>query len=106
MEQNTYDRYSLFRREGEVEIVPSITLQPKSTDAFITYKMGSTRLDIVSYNYYGNPNYDWLIMMANPEYGSMEFSIPDGAELRIPYPLDVTLQEYSVAVNRHKSLYE
>lgn len=103
---NTYDRYSLFRHDGKIDIVPTVKIPEKSSDYFITYNAGHTRLDIVSNDYYGNPNYDWLIMVANPEYGSMEFSIPDGVELRIPYPLDVTLQDYASAVSRYKTLYK
>ena len=102
----TYDRYSLFRHNGEIDIVPSVTIPVKSTDYYITYKAGFTRLDVVSNDYYGNPNYDWLILCANPEYGSMEFNIPDGAEVRVPYPLDVTLQDYNGAINRYKTLYK
>ena len=70
------------------------------------YRHGHTRLDILSYNYYGNPNYDWLILMANPEYGSMEYEIPNNTEIRIPYPLDATLNEYSIKVNNYINLYK
>lgn len=103
---NTYDRYSLFRENGIIDIVPNVTLRKKNTDHFITYRAGHTRLDIVSNNYYNNPNYDWLIMMANPEYGSMEYSIPDGSELRIPFPLDDTLREYNELIAQHRELYK
>lgn len=105
MASETYDRYSLFRNNGKIEIVPSVTIEKKSTDYYETYILGKSRLDIISNNYYGNPNYDWLIMMANPEYGSMEFEIPDGSELRIPYPLDTTIKKYIEAVKLHKELY-
>lgn len=105
MAVETYDRYDLFRNEGKIEMVPSVSIPKKSTDYFEIYKLGQSRLDIISNNYYGNPNYDWLIMMANPEFGSMEFEIPDGSELRIPYPLDITIRNYIDAVNLHKQLY-
>lgn len=45
-------------------------------------------------------------MMANPEYGSMEFDIPDGAIIRIPYPLSTTLELYEKAVDRYNALYK
>lgn len=105
MGNNTYDRYSMFRSEGAIQMVPFIKLKPKSSDCFEIYKLGVSRLDLISNKYYGNPNYDWLIMTANPEYGSLEYNIPDGVELRVPFPLDITLQEYSAAINEHEELY-
>ena len=101
---NTYDRYNLFRKDGEIEIVPFIKIPVKSSDINITYKKNETRLDLVSYKYYGNADYAWLIMQANPSYGSMEFEIPDGAILRIPYPLEATIEQYIADVNQHKTL--
>ena len=101
----TFDRYSLSREEGKVKIVPTVIIPKKSTDYFETYKAGFTRLDVLSYKYYKNPNYDWLIMAANPEYGSMEYAIPDNVELRIPYPLDTTLKDYTAAIKRHNELF-
>lgn len=101
----TYDRYRLFRNEGKIGIVPTVQLSKKSTDYYEIYKQGVTRLDIISHTYYGNPNYDWLIMMANPEYGSMEFNIPNNAQIRIPYPLDMTIQEYEARIKKHFDLY-
>ena len=77
----------------------------KYSDYYEIYKQGVTRLDIISHTYYGNPNYDWLIMMANPEYGSMEFNIPNNAQIRIPYPLDMTIQEYEARIKKHFDLY-
>ena len=102
----TYDRYSLFRENGVVDIVPSITLDKKSSDYYEIYRSGHTRLDILSYKYYGNPNYGWLILMANPEYSSMEFEIPNNAEIRIPYPLDDTISEYTLKVKNYIKLYK
>jgi hypothetical protein len=62
-------------------------------------------LDIISYNYYNDPNYGWLILMANPEYGSMEYNIPDGALLRIPYPLGETIEDYKKSIDLYNKLY-
>lgn len=65
----TYDRYSKFRRDGNILHVPFIEIPARSTDYYTYYKAGQTRLDLLSYQYYSDPNYDWLIMQANPEYG-------------------------------------
>ena len=43
-------------------------------------------------------------MQANPEYGSMEFEIPDGAELRIPYPLNVSIDSYELSIRKYYEL--
>ena len=101
-----YDRYSEFRVDGKIEIVPSITLKKNSTDYFETYHNGQSRLDLISYKYYGDPSYDWLIMMANPEYGSMEFEIPDNTILRIPFPLNIAIEDYKNKIKRYNTLYK
>ena len=102
---NTYDRYNKFRRDASIAHVPFIEIPVKSTDFYTFYRAGKTRLDILSYQYYGDPNYDWLIMQANPELGSLEFKIPDGSRLRIPYPLDVTISRYNDDINVYDKLY-
>ena len=53
-----YDRYNAFRTSGNVFIPPHVKIQPKSTDFFEEYHRGVTRLDLVSYDYYGDPGYD------------------------------------------------
>jgi hypothetical protein len=37
-------------------------------------------------------------MMANPQFGSMEFDIPDNVLFRIPYPLTTALIRYEDSV--------
>lgn len=91
----SYNRYKSFSdNNGRVCIVPSIQIPVKSTDKYITYEEGKTRFDLVSYQYYGDPNYAWLILQANPDLGSLEFRIENGSEVRIPYPLESTLLQY------------
>lgn len=102
----SYNRYEKFTANGKIEIVPGIRLTPKTTDLFEQYILNKSRLDLISYDYYGDANYDWLIMMANPEYGSLEYLIPDGTYLRIPYPLDDTLKDYKTQVDKYKKLYK
>ena len=101
----SYDRYSRFRVNGKITKVPSVSLTEKSTDYFEVYKRGISRLDNISYKYYDDPSYDWLIMMANPEYGSMEFSIPDNALLRIPFPLGLSIEDYVNRAEDYITLY-
>ena len=101
----SYDRYKNFRVNGSIRIVPNVKIVKKDSDFYETYHLGVTRLDNISFDYYGDANYDWLIMMANPQYGSMEFNIPDEAEIRIPYPLAQTLELYNTAVKEYETLY-
>jgi len=100
-----YDRYTKFRVDGNIEIVPFVKIKEKQTDFHETYIRGKSRLDLISYDYYGDANYGWLIMQANPEYGSMEYEIPDGSVLRIPYPLQESISDYESAVSNYKKLY-
>lgn len=101
----SYDRYKRFRTNGKVRLVRGIKIDPKNTDYFEQYILGQSRLDVISYEYYGDPNYDWLILLANPEYGSLEYKIPDGAILRIPYPLSVSLENYNNNITLYETLY-
>lgn len=101
-----YDRYEKFRQNGKILIVPFIQIPKFDSDYYEVYKQGQTRLDNLSYQYYNDPNYDWLIMLANPEYGSMEYSIPDGATLRIPHPLSSALSAYIDGIDTYNHLYK
>ena len=103
---SAYDRYSQFRQDGSISIVPYGAVPPKDTDYYETYTRGETRLDILSYQYYNDSSYGWLIMQANPQFGSIEFEIPDGAILRIPYPLSQSIQQYRTSIEEYKKLYK
>jgi|TARA_R110000765_G_scaffold332888_1_gene423503 hypothetical protein len=86
---------------GKPKTMPFITLSEKGSDKFEVYKKGVTRFDKLSQKYYGNPLHGWLIMLANPSYGGLEFIIEQGEIIRIPFPFTNTLQEYEDAVNTH-----
>lgn len=100
-----YDRYKYFRDDNNVKMVPNIKIEEKSTDKQIVYKKNQTRLDKVSQEYYGSPFYGWLILLANPEFGGMEFSIPNNSILRIPLPFRVTIEQYENQVQKHLKNY-
>jgi hypothetical protein len=101
----SYDRYTQFRKGNEIEIVPFGKVPKSGGDIYEIYIKGETRLDKLSYEYYNSPDYAWLILQANPQYGSLEFLIPDGAEVRIPFPLDVALEGYDGAIREYDRLY-
>jgi len=105
MSRNYFDRYQYFEQDGNFRIVPGIEIPIKSTDKYIRYIKGRTRLDKVSQDNYGSPTFGWLIMMANPEVGGIEFEIPDNFIIRIPFPLISTLQDYKRGVDLYNLYY-
>ena len=102
---NYYDRYKNFRVNNSMKPIPGLILPSSSGDKTIVYKLGETRLDKVSDSYYNTPYYGWLIMLANPEYGGLEFNIPDQALLRVPFPFENAINSYITQVNQYNMLY-
>jgi len=100
-----YNRYTEFTINGETLPVPFIGLPPKPTDKKVIYKSGKSRLDKISQVYYDSPYFGWLIMEANPGIGSLEFDIPDGRVLTVPFPLVTSLQDYKQRADNHFFYY-
>lgn len=100
----TVSRYNDFIKNGKMDFIPFIPIAKQSTDYYIVYDASKMRMDTLSYDYYGNPNYGWLIMQANSEYGSMEFQFIDKCILRIPYPLDNALINYHNNLEYYKEI--
>ena len=105
MARQVYNRYSDFLIDGEQTVVPYINLPSKSTDKKYIYKVGMTRLDKVSQQYYGSPLFGWLILQANPQFSGNEWDIPDGSILTIPYPLVASLQDYKSQLDDYLFYY-
>ena len=105
MAKQYYDRYQNFKINNEVKPLPFIKIPENTSDIFIEYK-SRTRLDIVSQRYYGVPYYGWLILQANPQYGGLEFDIPDRCIIRVPYPLITAIQAYQQSVDAYNVLYK
>jgi len=101
MANQYYDRYQSFRADGEIKKIPLIKIDKSSTDLYIKFDKNKMRLDSLSYKYFGDANYGWLLLLANPQFGSMEFEIPDGVLFRIPYPLQTALLSYERNVNEY-----
>lgn len=104
MAEEYFDRYGMFKFDGQVKTVPFIKLDRKGSDFIVTTKE-NTRFDKLSQEYYGNGKHGFLILQANPEYGSLEFSIPVGTNIRIPFPFKTTLMDYQEKIKRHIELY-
>jgi hypothetical protein len=100
-----YNRYYGFLVNGEYKTLPFIQLAVKSTDYYDTYVQNRTRFDSLSEKYYDVPYYTWLILQANPVFGGLEFTVTNGYQIRIPYPLESTLREYNDKLKEHIKLY-
>jgi hypothetical protein len=100
-----YNRYSDFLINGEQTVVPYVRLPQKPTDKAFIYKVGRSRLDKVSQDYYDSPYFGWLVLQANPQFGGLENNIFDGAILTIPFPLLPSLQDYNAALENHFYYY-
>ena len=100
-----YNRYEKFVSNGEMKLVPFAKIPVSGSDRYIRYRRGRTRLDIVSNEHYGSPNYGWLILQANPSVGALEYAIPDGTLLRIPYPLETSIANYKNSIKLYDELY-
>lgn len=98
-----YNRYDTFTSDGKSLLVPFIKIPIASTDIALTYQKRRMRMDMLSFKYYGDANYGWLILQANPSLGNMEFQIPNKSTLRIPYPLDDALRRYETSIARYKN---
>ena len=61
-----YSRYKSFVSNGSYKNVPFIGIPVRGTDCYTYYEVGKTRLDLLSYQYYNDPNFGWLILQANP----------------------------------------
>jgi hypothetical protein len=105
MNNQYFNRYQYFVEEGTFKIVPGIEIPIKSTDKYIGYKHNKDRIDKLSEEYYNSPLFGWLILLANPSCGGIEFEVPDNFILRIPFPLVPSLQDYKKNVDLYKLYY-
>lgn len=103
MSRKYFNRYGQFKNGDDMFNIPFIKLSNKPTDITVLYNQ-TKRLDVISQKYYGSPFYGWLIMMANPEYGGLEFEIPNNSIIRIPFPLMDTLKEYQNKLDKYIEL--
>lgn len=101
----TYNRYKSFTGEdGTLKIVPFIPIRNQSTDKYVYWVQGRSRMDLISYTYYNDPGYRWLILQANPHLPSIEFMIENGERIRVPYPLDTAITMYENDIKVYEQL--
>lgn len=95
-----YDRYQLVRNtDGTIDQLPFINIPSSTTDKYVEWINGKSRLDKLSQRYYGTPVFDWLILYGNSEYIS-EFDFIDGATIRIPFPLENAINNYQAILSQ------
>jgi hypothetical protein len=99
-----FDRYQQFKNNGQVKNLPFIKIPEKNTDKREVYKQGITRFDRLSQKYYGTPTMGWFILQANPQFGGMEFDIPDSSIIRIPFPFKQRIEEFFKATDDNLQL--
>ncbi len=88
-----FSRYDNLIFDGKMVDMPKIIIDKRNTDKSIAWDPARMRVDRLSGSLYGADGYGFLIMLANPEY-SMEFDIPKGTILRIPFPFKEVRDEF------------
>ena len=100
MPAQSYDRYQFLKNDdGTTTSMPFVNLPVTTSDKYEEWNLGFSRLDKLAQKYYGNPFYDFLILYGNYQYTS-EFDIPDGALIRIPFPLQKAKDNYELALKQ------
>ena len=102
MPHQDYNRYEILKNtDGTTDWMPFVNLPVNPSDKFEYWKAEFSRMDKLSQKYYGNPFYDFLILYANKIYLN-EFDIPDGALIRIPFPLTKAKADYEAILTAYK----
>ena len=99
-----YDFYQYLQNPDnarELKDMPPISIASRKTDKWIAYDMEKNRLDYIAGQIYQDETLSKVIMWANPEY-SIEFDIPRGTILRIPYPINEVLSEITQQIINYK----
>jgi hypothetical protein len=86
---------------GNLLSMPKVKIEQRDTDKFVLYDPMKMRLDRIANEVYEDDTYNWLILLANPEY-YMEFDIPKGAIIRVPFPLLDVISEFQVKILKGK----
>ena len=99
-----YDFYQYLQKTEnprELKDMPPVSIRNRRTDKWVTYDMGKNRLDYIAGQIYQDETLSKVIMWANPEY-SIEFDIPTGTVLRVPYPINDVLSEITQQIINYK----
>lgn len=69
------------------------SIDRSATDVYIVTKFGD-RLDLLSWKYYGNAEYYFVILAANPDLRKDSLYLDSGIQLRIPKDYQEVLTKY------------
>ena len=84
-------------------IVPNLTVVENIDDKYVTWTKDS-RLDLIALDYYSNPFFDRLIIVANKHLGIDENTWENDVIIRIPYPLETAIERLYADFDRLKQL--
>ena len=101
----SYNRYNKVSMNGVVELLPIFKYIPQMSDREEVWVVNKSRMDLISSKYYDDANYDWIIMGANENIPHIEHEIPDGTVLRIPYPLEIALNQFNNQLTKFQNFY-
>jgi hypothetical protein len=103
MPHTDYKRYTILKNtDGTTSMMPFVQIPINSSDKYENWNTNFSRMDKLSQKYYNNPFYDFIILYANPEYLN-EFDIPDGALIRIPFPIAKAKADYEANLTAFKN---
>jgi hypothetical protein len=100
-----YDFYKYLQQPNSprtLKDMPPISIKKRNTDKFILYDRGKARLDYIAGQVYNDETLWRVIMWANPEY-FVEFDIPQGTSIRVPYPINDVLSEITQQLVNYSS---
>lgn len=95
--------YKALKDNDSLKDMPPVKISIRKSDKYITYNKNLMRLDFIAGEIYQDETLWRLIMWSNPEY-TIEFDIPNGTIIRIPFPVKDVLSEVNnfIAQNRDK----
>lgn len=96
------DFYKYLITQTSMANMPAITIQPRESDKRVIYDKKRTRLDRIAGDIYQEEEYWRLIMWGNPDY-DIEFDIPDGTVIRIPFPKEEVEKEVAQQILEKKN---
>lgn len=94
--------YTPLKENDMLKDMPPVKISLRKTDKYITYQKGVMRTDFLAGEIYQDETLWRIIMWANPEY-FLEFDIPDGAVIRIPYPTNEVISEIKNFITENKN---
>ena len=73
---------------------------PYNVNDVYVYTTVGDRLDNLANQFYGSPEYYWVLSSANPELGLNSLYVPEGTQLRIPSGLNNIILSFNLLNNQ------